>query len=342
MTASFQIPNDMRAIEITAPGGPEVLQATRTAVPIPAAEEVLIAVHAAGVNRPDCLQRMGLYPLPPGASPLPGLEVAGEIVDVGRGESRWQVGDRVVALTHGGGYAEFCAAHAGHCLPWPEGLSAAEAAALPETCFTVHHNLITRGRLKAGETVLVHGGGGGIGTTAIQISKALSARVIVTAGTQEKCDYCRRMGADHAINYRDDEWESRVSEITHDDGVDVVLDMIGGDYVMKNIRVLANDGRYVMIAFMRGSKAEVDFTKVLPKRLTLCSSTLRPQSNRQKTAIAQAVAHDVWPLVQAGTVYTHVHATFPLEQASEAHAMMESSSHMGKLVLEVAAKTEVS
>ncbi len=273
MTASFQIPDDMRAVEITSPGGPEVLQATRTAVP------------AAGVNRPDCMQRAGRYPLPPGASPLPGLEVAGEIIAVGKGVSRWHVGDRVVALTHGGGYAEFCAVNEGHCLLWPENLDAAQAAALPETCFTVHHNLITRGGLKAGESVLIHGGSSGIGTTAIQISKAVGAQVVVTAGTAEKCEFCVDMGADHAINYRDEDWENRVLEIAHD-GVDVVLDIVGGDYVMKNISVLAQDGRYVMIAFMRGSKAEVDFWKVLPKRLTFHSSTLRPQSIAQKTAIA--------------------------------------------------------
>ena len=334
MTDSFQIPSDMRAVEITEPGGPEVLKATRTAVPEPAAGEVLVAVHAAGVNRPDCMQRAGRYPLPPGASALPGLEVAGEIVVVGKGVSRWHTGDRVVALTHGGGYAEFCAVNAGHCLDWPENLSAVQAAALPETCFTVHHNLITRGCLKSGEAVLIHGGSSGIGTTAIQIAKAVGAKVIVTAGTREKCEYCLNMGADHAINYRDEDWENRVIEIAHD-GVDVVLDIVAGDYVMKNIAVLAQDGRYVMIAFMRGSKAEIDFWKVLPKRLTLYSSTLRPQSVTQKTAIAQAVAHDIWPLVADGRVFTHIHATYPLEQASEAHALMEASTHMGKLVLEV-------
>ena len=290
MKAPMQIPQDMLAVEITEPGGPEVLKPTRTAVPVPAADEVLIAVHAAGVNRPDCMQRAGLYPLPPGASPLPGLEVAGLVAAVGAEVTRWQQGDRIVALTHGGGYAEFCVANAGHCLRWPDELSATEAAALPETCFTVYHNLIERGKLEAGETVLIHGGSSGIGTTAIQVAKAWGAKVLTTAGSKDKCDYCINMGADHAINYREEDWESRVAELCAPDGVDVVLDMVAGPYVMKNIRVLANDGRYVMIAFLMGPKAEVNFAQVLPKRLTLCGSTLRPQSVARKSTIAAAVA----------------------------------------------------
>ena len=335
MKVRGQIPQDMLAVEITEPGGPEVLKPTRTAVPAPASDEVLIAVHAAGVNRPDCMQRAGLYPLPPGASPLPGLEVAGLVAAVGAEVTRWQQGDRVVALTHGGGYAEFCVANAGHCLRWPDELSATEAAALPETCFTVYHNLIERGKLEAGETVLIHGGSSGIGTTAIQVAKAWGAKVLTTAGSMNKCDYCIRMGADHAINYREEDWESRVAELCAPDGVDVVLDMVAGPYVMKNIRVLANDGRYVMIAFLMGPKAEVNFAQVLPKRLTLCGSTLRPQSVARKSAIAAAVADEIWPLVRAGKVYAHVHATYALENAAEAHAVMEESSHMGKLVLEL-------
>jgi len=334
MTSPFQTPSAMQAVEISAPGGPEVLREIYTAVPEPSVQDVLIAVYAAGVNRPDCMQRAGRYPLPEGASPLPGLEVAGEIVFAGSAVSRWKIGDHVVALTHGGGYAGFCAVNAEHCLPWPENLDAAQAAALPETCFTVHHNLVARGGLKRDETVLIHGGSSGIGTTAIQIAKAIGARTIVTAGTRVKCDYCIRMGADYAINYRDEDWEGRVREILPA-GVDVVLDMVGGDYVMKNINVLASDGRYVMIAFMRGAKAEVDFWRVLPKRLTLCGSTLRPQSSAQKASIARAVERDIWPLVRIGSVRPHIHQTFPLAQASAAHSVMEASTHMGKLVLNV-------
>ena len=338
MNVPGQIPQDMLAVAITEPGGPEVLKPTRASVPVPAADEVLIAVHAAGVNRPDCMQRAGLYPLPPGASPLPGLEVAGHVAAVGAEVTRWQEGNRIVALTHGGGYAEFCVANAGHCLPWPDALSATEAAALPETCFTVYHNLIERGKLEAGETVLIHGGSSGIGTTAIQVAKVWGAKVLITAGSKDKCDYCIHMGADHAINYREEDWESRVVELCAPDGVHVVLDMVAGPYVMKNIRVLANDGRYIMIAFLMGPKAEVNFAQVLPKRLTLCGSTLRPQSVARKSAIAAAVADEIWPLVRAGKLRPHVHATYPLENAAEAHAVMEQSSHMGKLVLELAGR----
>jgi putative PIG3 family NAD(P)H quinone oxidoreductase len=267
---------------------------------------------------------------------LPGLEVAGTVVACGEGAERWRVGDRVVALTHGGGYAEYCAAHQDHCLPWPEGLSAAAAATLPETCFTVHHNLLERGRLRAGETVLIHGGSSGIGTTAIQVARAVGATVIATAGTSEKCDYSLRMGADHAINYRDGDWESAVRGLTRPRGVDVVLDMVAGPYVMKNVRVLASDGRYVMIAFLQGATAEVNFGHVLAKRLLITGSTLRPQSVERKSAIARGVAEDLWPLVCAGRVHSHLHARFPLEQAAEAHRVMEGGTHLGKLVLEVA------
>lgn len=335
MSEAAPIPSEMTAVAVSKPGGPEVLESVRVPVPEPAPGQVLIAVHAAGVNRPDCLQRAGLYAVPPDASPYPGLEVAGEVVAVGEGAARWRTGDRVVALTHGGGYAEFCAADGEHCLPWPEELSAGEAATLPETTFTVHHNLLERGRLGRGETVLIHGGSSGIGTTAIQLAHALGATVITTAGNPEKCAYCTRMGADVAVNYREEDWEARVRELTQPDGVDVVLDMVAGDYVMKNIRLLGNDGRYVMIAFLNGPKAEVNFAHVLPKRLAILGSTLRPQSTARKAAIAKAVGEEVWPLVRAGQVRSHIHASFPLERAAQAHALMESSAHMGKIVLEV-------
>ncbi len=330
------LPEQMRAVEITEPGGPDVLKPTRCPVPQPDPDEVLVKVHAAGVNRPDCLQRAGLYPLPPDASPLPGLEIAGEVVACGANVTRWRPGERVVALTHGGGYAEYCVTHAEHCLVWPQGLSAAEAAGLPETCFTVHHNMLDRGRLRRGETILIHGGSSGIGSTAVQIASAIGARVITTAGSAEKCAYCLELGASHAINYRDGDLEQGVRDIDGPEGVDVVLDMVAGPYVMKNIRLLGNDGRYVMIAFLKGPTAEVNFAHVLPKRLTLTGSTLRPQPVARKSAIAQAVADDIWPLVIGGQVRSHVHATYPLEQAAEAHRVMESSAHMGKLILTVA------
>jgi NADPH2:quinone reductase len=329
------ISEQMRAVQIVEPGGPEVLQLTSCPVPVPSAEQVLIKVHAAGVNRPDCLQRAGLYPLPAGASPLPGLEVAGEVVSLGSAVSRWQLGARVVALTHGGGYAEYCVAHAEHCLPWPSELSASEASGLPETCFTVHHNMLERGQLRAGETILIHGGSSGIGSAAIQIASALGATVISTAGSDEKCAYCVELGATHALNYRDVDFEKSVREIVGSGGVDVVLDMVAGPYVMKNIRLLGNDGRYVMIAFLQGATAEVNFAHVLPKRLTVTGSTLRPQSDARKRVIAAGVAADIWPLLANGKLRTHVHAAYPLAQAAEAHRVMEASTHMGKLILQL-------
>lgn len=304
-------------------------------VPRPAPAQVLVRVHAAGVNRPDCLQRAGHYPVPPDASPLPGLEIAGEVVACGDAVERWQVGDRVVALTHGGGYAEYCLAHAEHCLPWPQGLSAVEAAGLPETTFTVFHNLVQRGALDSGDTVLVHGGSSGIGSTAIQVARAYDATVIVTAGSAEKCAYCVELGAHHALDYRAGDWDETVRELTAKRGVDIVLDMVAGPYVMKNIRVMAPDARYVMIAFLKGATAEVNFGHVLQKRLTLTGSTLRPQSDARKAAIAAGVEAELWPLVAAGKLRTHVHATFPLASAEAAHRLMESSAHMGKIVLEL-------
>jgi NADPH2:quinone reductase len=329
------IPEMMNAIEIPAPGGPEVLRAGQVPVPVIGESEVLVKVAAAGVNRPDCLQRAGLYPLPPDASPLPGLEIAGEVVALGARAGRWRVGDRVVALTHGGGYAEYCRAQAEHCLPWPANLSAVEAASLPETCFTVQSNLFTRARLAAGETLLVHGGSSGIGATAIQLAKAAGARVLTTVGNAEKQRFCTELGADLAIDYKTADWLEAVLAATGKRGVDVVLDMVAGPYVEKNLRALAPDGRYSMIAFLLGAKAEVNFGHVLSKRLTLTGSTLRPQSVAQKAAIARDVEANVWPLVLAGRYRTSIFRTFPLGEAAQAHALMESSAHMGKIVLEI-------
>jgi putative PIG3 family NAD(P)H quinone oxidoreductase len=323
----------MTGIEITAFGGPEMLKLAQVAVPTAGPGEVLVKVAAAGVNRPDCLQRAGLYPLPPDASPLPGLEIAGEVVAAGEGVARWAIGDRVVALTHGGGYAEFCRAHAAHCLPWPAGWSAEEAAGLPETCFTVQHNLFGRARLQAGETVLIHGGSSGIGATAIQLAGAHGARVITTVGNQAKRAFCTSLGAALTINYRTQDWLAEVMAATDKRGVDVVLDMVAGPYVEKNLRALAPDGRYAMIAFLLGAKAEVNFGHVLGKRLTLTGSTLRPQSVSQKAAIAREVEEHVWPVIAAGNYKTAVFKVFPLAEAAAAHTLMEASEHMGKIVL---------
>lgn len=336
MSQPHDLPSAMNAVAIREPGGPEVLVPVRVSVPQPAAGQVLIAVAAAGVNRPDCLQRAGHYPVPPDASPLPGLEVAGTVVACGGEVTRWQPGARVVALTHGGGYAEYCVADAGHCLPWPAGTSAREAATLPETCFTVQHNLLERGRLAAGETVLVHGGSSGIGSTAIQVARAWGATVVATAGSPAKCEFARRQGAHHALDYRAGDWEVALREALAGRGVDVVLDMVAGPYVMKNMRALAHDGRYVMIAFLAGAVAEVNFGQVLGKRLTITGSTLRPQSVARKRAIAAAVERDLWPLVASGKLASHIHQAFPLAEAAAAHALMETSAHLGKLVLDVA------
>lgn len=329
------IPEWMNAIEITAPGGPEVLKPVQVAVPAPGPGEVLVKVAAAGVNRPDCLQRVGLYPLPPDASPLPGLEIAGEVVALGPDAARWRSGDRVVALTHGGGYAEYCRANATHCLPWPAGLSAAEAASLPETCFTVQHNLFGRARLASGETCLIHGGSSGIGATAIQLAKAAGARVLTTVGNAEKEAFCVALGADTVVNYKAVDWFEAVMAATAKRGVDVVLDMVAGPYVEKNLKALAPDGRYAMIAFLLGAKAEVNFGYVLSKRLTLTGSTLRPQSVAQKAAIAREVEAQIWPLVAAGRYRSPLYRVFALNEAAAAHALMESSQHMGKIVLSI-------
>jgi NADPH2:quinone reductase len=327
------IPTEMRAIEIKQPGGPEVLVPTRRPVPQPGKGGVLIRVAAAGVNRPDILQRQGAYAPPPGTTDLPGLEVAGEVVAVGPETARWRVGDKVTALVAGGGYAEYCVAPAPQCLPIPGKLAMIEAAALPETFFTVWTNVFERGRLQAGETFLVHGGSSGIGTTAIQLASRSGARVFTTAGSAEKCSKCRELGASVAIDYRTEDYVKVVERETGGKGVDLILDMVGGDYINRNLQCLAVDGRLVQIAFLKGAKAEINFANVMVKRQTITGSTLRPRSVAQKGAIAQALEERVWPLVAAGEVVPQIFATFPLEQAAEAHRLMETSAHVGKIML---------
>jgi NADPH2:quinone reductase len=322
----------MTAIEIREPGGPDVLVPTQRPVPRPAAGEVLVKVTAAGVNRPDVLQRGGGYPPPPGASDIPGLEIAGTVLAVGDGAERWQVGDQVCALVAGGGYAEYCTAPAPQCLPVPVSFSMVEAAALPETFFTVWSNVFDRARLAAGETILVHGGSSGIGTTAIQLARAFGARVLTTAGSDEKCEACRRLGADVAINYRTEDFVAVVRAETKD-GVNVVLDMVGGDYIQRNIAAAAPDGRLVQIAFLGGSKASVDFLPLMLKRLTYTGSTLRPRPVAFKGAIARALEAKVWPLLASGQVRPQIFKTFPLREAAQSHRLMESSAHVGKIML---------
>ena len=327
------LPATMTAIEIREPGGPEVLVPGTRPVPEPSAGEVLVKVAAAGVNRPDVLQRRGNYPPPPGASDIPGLEIAGTVVALGPEVSELALGDRVTALVIGGGYAEYCAAPVPQCLPIPKGLSAVEAAGMPETFFTVWTNVFDRGRLAAGETFLVHGGSSGIGTTAIQLAKAFGARVFATAGSAEKCRACEGLGAERAIDYREEDFVEVVKAATGGNGVNVILDMVGGDYIQRNIQALAPDGRLCTIAFLGGSKAEVDFLPMMLKRITISGSTLRARSVEFKGAIARNLKAKVWPLVEAGRVKPVVHATFPLAEAAGAHALMESSHHIGKIVL---------
>jgi len=325
----------MRAIEITQPGKPEVLQLCERPQPELKAGEVLIRVHAAGINRPDVLQRMGHYPVPPGASDLPGLEVAGEIVDGDLGDSGFQKGDMVCALVQGGGYAEYCAAPLAQCLPLPEGLSAVEAASLPETFFTVWTNVFDRAGLKEGETLLVQGGTSGIGVTAIQLATAMGHRVFATAGSDDKCRACEELGAERGINYRSEDFVEVVKSLTDGKGVDVVLDMVAGDYVAREIDCLADDGRIALIALLGGAKANVDLGQVLRRRLSISGSTLRPRPVAFKGAIAQQLREQVWPLFAAGKIKPVIYKTFPLEQAAEAHALMESSTHVGKIMLHV-------
>jgi NADPH2:quinone reductase len=325
----------MRAIEITQPGKPDVLQLCERPVPAPKAGEVLIKVLAAGINRPDVLQRLGKYPVPPGASDLPGLEVAGEIVDGDYAAAGFQKGDMVCALVQGGGYAEYCTAPAEQCLPVPQGLSPLEAASLPETFFTVWSNVFDRARLAPGESLLVQGGTSGIGVTAIQLAAALGHRVFATAGSSEKCRACEQLGAERGINYRSEDFAAVVKELTGGKGVDVILDMVAGDYIPREIDCLADDGRIALIALLGGAKAEIDLGQVLRRRLSISGSTLRPRPVAFKAAIARSLRERVWPLFEQGKLKPVIYKTFPLAQAAEAHALMESSTHVGKIVLEV-------
>ncbi|KFI06656.1 NAD(P)H-quinone oxidoreductase [Massilia sp. BSC265] len=325
----------MRAIEITQPGKPDVLQLCERPVPTPKPGEVLIKVHAAGINRPDVLQRLGKYPVPPGASDLPGLEVAGEIVDGDYAAAGLRKDDMVCALVQGGGYAEYCTAPAEQCLPVPQGLSPMEAASLPETFFTVWSNVFDRARLGPGESLLVQGGSSGIGVTAIQLAAALGHRVFATAGSDEKCRACEQLGAERGINYRSEDFAAVVKELTGGKGVDVILDMVAGDYLPREIDCLADDGRIALIALLGGAKAEIDLGQVLRRRLHISGSTLRPRPVAFKAAIARSLRERVWPLFEQGKLKPVIYRSFPLARAAEAHALMESSAHVGKIVLEV-------
>ena len=327
----------MRYIDLPQPGPAAAMTLSGGPIPDCAGDEVLIRVHAAGVNRPDVLQRRGDYPPPQGASPILGLEAAGEIVGIGDQVGQWQVGDRVCALCNGGAYAEYVSVPAGQCLPVPAGLSMVEAATLPETFFTVWHNVVQRAQLKAGESLLVHGGSSGIGVTAIQVAKALGATVYITAGSEEKCRACIALGADHAINYRQTDFVNHIKTHTEGAGVDVILDMVGGDYIAKNIRCAAMDGRIVNIAFLQGSTAEINFMPVMLKRLTLSGSTLRPRSSAFKAEIAAQLREQIWPLIESGDIRPFLSRTFPLEEVAAAHEFMESNRHIGKIALEVLA-----
>jgi putative PIG3 family NAD(P)H quinone oxidoreductase len=329
------LPETMTVIEAKGHGGPEVLVPTRRPVPAPGAGEVLIAVKAAGVNRPDVLQRLGLYPPPKGASDLLGLEVAGTVVACGPGVTRYKIGDAVCALTNGGGYAEFCVAPESATLPVPRELSPVEAAALPETVFTVWHNVFERGRLKPGEWLLVHGGASGIGTTAIQLGKLFGARVLVTAGSAEKTRACEELGAVRAINYREEDFVEAVKEATGDHGADVILDMVGGDYIERNLRAAALDGRIVQIAFLKGSKVELDLMRLMMRRLTLTGSTLRAQSAEAKARMARAIEEKIWPTIADGRLKPVIDSTFPLTDAVAAHARIDDPDHIGKIMLVV-------
>ena len=328
------LPNDMQQVIFNGAGGPEVVALARAPVPVPSAGKVLIEVVAFGINRPDCIQRAGLYPPPPGETQIPGLEVAGRIVALGAGVTSLRVGDEICALVGSGGYAEFCLADAALCLPKPKALSLLEAAGVPETYFTVYDNVFTRGRLSAGETFLVHGGSSGIGSTAIQLAKAFGAKIIATAGSAEKCKFCTDLGADHAIDYRTQDFVKEIQAFTNKRGVDVILDMVGGDYIPRNISLLAVDGRLVQIAFLQGPMVkEFNYLPVMVKRLTLTGSTLRPRNLAQKTEVADALRAKVWPLLDSGTIKPMIHATFPIADTRAAHAMMETSAHLGKIIV---------
>ncbi len=330
-----ELPATMTAIGLPTPGGPEALVPEQRPVPVPGAGEILVKVAAAGVNRPDVMQRKGLYPPPPGAPDIPGLEISGEVVALGAGVTRWQLGDKVCALVSGGGYAQYCLADEGSALPVPAGLSMVEAAALPETFFTVWTNVFDLAGLKAGERFLVHGGTSGIGTTAIQLAKAFGATVFTTAGSPEKCEVCRQLGADVAIDYKTEDFVAVVKEKAGGKGVNVILDMVGGSYIARNYEVAAPQARLVQIAFMEGSKVQIDFMRLMLKRLSHMGSTLRSRPKAEKAAIAASLVEKVWPLIEAGTVKPVLDQTFPLEKASEAHARMETSAHIGKIMLTV-------
>ena len=326
----------MRYIDISEHGGPEVMKIKEGSIPEPGKGEVLIKVHAAGVNRPDVMQRQGLYPPPPGASPILGLEVAGEVKATGNDVSSWSVSDPVCALTNGGGYAEYVAVPAGQCLPIPAGLTFEQAAGLPETFFTVWVNVFDRAKLKPSETFLVHGGSSGIGISAIQMAKSLGSKVFTTAGSDEKCAACRRCGADIAVNYHEQDYVKVVMEATEGQGVDVILDIVGGDYVARNIALAAKDGRIVSLSFIKGSRVEVDMLPVLLKRLVITGSTLRPRSAETKAGIAENLRKRIWPLIESQTIKPVIAAHFPLKDAAQAHKLMESSQHIGKIILSVA------
>ena len=328
----MELSHTMRAVEITEPGGPEVLKPCTRPVPVPGYGQIVIRVAYAGVNRPDALQRAGSYAPPANASPLPGLEASGTVVEIGPGVTRYSIGDKVCALLPGGGYAEYVTTPEAHALPIPDGLSLKEAACLPETCFTVWSNVVMRGGLKAGERFLVHGGSSGIGTTAIQIAKALGARVFTTAGSDDKCAACEALGAEKALNYRNGDFVAMM----HDEGgAQLILDMVGGSYLPRNVKALATEGRLVQIAFLQGPRVELNFAEVMMRRLTITGSTLRPQSDLAKARIAAEVEAHVWPMIAAGKLRPVMDSEFPLEDAAAAHARMESSGHVGKIVLKV-------
>ena len=329
------LPQTMTAIGFDAPGGPEVLKPQQRPVPQPGPGQILVHVAVAGVNRPDVLQRMGGYAPPPGASDIPGLEIAGRIVALGEGVSRYEIGDQVCALVAGGGYAEYAVVHEDNALPIPAGLSLEEAGAIPETYFTVWTNVFQRGGLKKGESFMVHGGTSGIGTTAIQLAKAFGATVLATAGSDDKCAACRELGADHAINYRTEDFVAAAKAATGGRGVNLILDMVGGDYINRNYDAAAESGRIVQIAFLNGPKAEVNFSRLMLKRLTHTGSTLRPRTIAEKAVIARELEEKVWPLLTEGRCKPVIHARFPLAQAAEAHRLMESNAHIGKIVLTV-------
>jgi len=331
----MSLPVEMTAIEVKEPGGPEVLVPVTVPMPTVKADEILVKNEAVGVNRPDVAQRTGHYPVPPDANPLPGLEIAGEVVAIGENAGNWKIGDKAMGLTHGGAYAEYTAVHHAHCLPWPQGYDAQMAAAIPENFYTVYYNVFMRSDLKAGEYFLVHGGSSGIGLAAIQLAKAKGATVITTAGSAEKCQFCLDQGADKAINYKAEDWAEIAKDFTEGHGIDVALDMVTGDYVQQEINIMARDGRIALIAFLGGPKAEINFGPVLRDRISISGSTLRPQTTEEKALIAANLQRDFGADMNGGKVKPHIYKTFPLADASAAHTLMESSAHMGKIILSV-------